>query len=74
MKVLFEVQKVKAQRFLGQMEVGQIVIWLGVGPMLEMKGQGFMGVQSQKKGHNMVEMRELKREVKWVHLEVRLQI
>lgn len=74
MQVLFEVQKVKAQRFLGQMDVGQIGLWLGVKPMLEMEGRKYMAVQNQKRCHSMVVKKELKKEVKYVHSEVMLQI
>ena len=42
--------------------------------MSEMEGQWFLAVQSQKTCYNMVVMRELRREVKWLHSEVRLQI
>lgn len=47
---------------------------LGVEPGLEMKGYEYLSDQRQRKGRSMVEMRELKREVKWVHLYVRLHI
>lgn len=69
--VLLDVQMGKALRFQAQMGFDQIVRWLGVKPMLEMKGQCFLDGQSQSIGHNKVDIRELKREVRWVHLEVR---
>lgn len=40
--------------------------------MLEMKGQWFLASQSQKTCHSKTVMRELKREVRWVHSEVKL--
>ena len=42
--------------------------------MLEMEGQWFLAGQSQKTGHSKVVIRELKREVRWVHSEVKLHI
>lgn len=37
-------------------------------------GQEYLSDHRQRKGYSMVELRELERDVKWVHLEVKIQI
>lgn len=46
------------------MDVGWIVLGLRVGPMLEIKGRGFMVVQSQRICRSMMVRKELRREVR----------
>ena len=41
--------------------------------MLDMEDQWFLDGQSQRIGHSKVVMKELKREFRWVHSEVRPQ-
>lgn len=59
--VLFEVQK-------------KIVLWLVVGPILEMKSQGVLVVESQRICRNIVLKRELRREVGGIHSEVKFHM
>ena len=71
--VLLDVQMGRVLRFPAHMGFVQIVCWLRVELVLEMKDQWFLSGQSKRICRSKMEMRELKIKVRWVHLEVKPQ-